>query len=286
MTQNHYELLGVEPTATSSDIRRAFRRKAKQVHPDVNFRNGDEFSGHNSLHSVRIRELLHAYRTLINPDARHAYDASHRIGKEAPVAEFDFRKFLKERRSDGRSQARLVFYDLLHDHDEEATSLYEQYFAPLEPFESSKGMSNYLGRDDYMDCLFLLSESYERQDKLQKAFELLVKIVKEEKERPYFLDFFEEVRAGLRRLVNTISLEDGKLAITLALRMVALDISRNDTRYFTRLAGVIQRREARNRENSRNRSQSRGNQSGGSLNGDRIIDGARRRLMGKLRATA
>ena len=33
---SYYEILGVAPTATDEEIRKAYRRMAKQVHPDVN----------------------------------------------------------------------------------------------------------------------------------------------------------------------------------------------------------------------------------------------------------
>ena len=33
---NHYQLLGVERGASDEDIKRAFRKQAKELHPDVN----------------------------------------------------------------------------------------------------------------------------------------------------------------------------------------------------------------------------------------------------------
>ncbi len=61
-----YELLGVPPTASEDDIRRAYRLKAKQCHPDVN--QGDLGAGEHMVRLNSARELL-ASRTL-----RLAYD--------------------------------------------------------------------------------------------------------------------------------------------------------------------------------------------------------------------
>jgi len=61
-TTNHYELLGIDADATSDEIRRAYRRRAKAAHPDA---GGDP---------AVFRQLLIAYETLIRVDRRRDYD--------------------------------------------------------------------------------------------------------------------------------------------------------------------------------------------------------------------
>jgi hypothetical protein len=61
---SNYEILGVAPNATDEEIRRAYRRKAKQVHPDVN-KSKDAH--------VKFLILKKAFESLINknPNTTH-----------------------------------------------------------------------------------------------------------------------------------------------------------------------------------------------------------------------
>ena len=62
---SYYDLLGVPRLASDQEIRKAYRTKAKQLHPDVN----------NSQDAHQKFVLLHkAYQTLIDKDKRHFYD--------------------------------------------------------------------------------------------------------------------------------------------------------------------------------------------------------------------
>jgi curved DNA-binding protein CbpA len=64
---DYYKILGVKRTATAAEIKSAYRRLARQRHPDVN--GGSE-------HAARRFALLAlAYRTLSDPQERAAYDA-------------------------------------------------------------------------------------------------------------------------------------------------------------------------------------------------------------------
>ncbi len=63
MADDPYAILGVSRSATDEDIRRAFRKLAKELHPDVN-RGTDE----------RFKKVSSAYEILGDPEKRRAFD--------------------------------------------------------------------------------------------------------------------------------------------------------------------------------------------------------------------
>ncbi len=63
---DYYEVLGLSRDATQEEIKRAFRRKARETHPDAN--PGDPDAEH------RFREAALAYEVLSDPQRRAAYD--------------------------------------------------------------------------------------------------------------------------------------------------------------------------------------------------------------------
>ena len=64
---DYYKILGVERSATAVEIKSAYRRLARQRHPDVN--------GGSEQAARRFALLSLAYRTLNDPQERAAYDA-------------------------------------------------------------------------------------------------------------------------------------------------------------------------------------------------------------------
>ncbi|MEW6719223.1 MAG: J domain-containing protein [Thermodesulfobacteriota bacterium] len=65
--KNYYEILGVPESASTDEIRKAFRRMAKKHHPDVN--RGDKSA------EARFKEINEAHEVLSDKKKRGEYDA-------------------------------------------------------------------------------------------------------------------------------------------------------------------------------------------------------------------
>jgi len=68
---DYYEVLGVSRDATQEEIKKAFRRKARETHPDAN--PGDPSA------EQRFREAALAYEVLSDPQRRAAYDRGGQV---------------------------------------------------------------------------------------------------------------------------------------------------------------------------------------------------------------
>ena len=64
--RDYYEVLEISKTATEVEIKRAYRKKAIQFHPDKN--PGDKTA------EEKFKEAAEAYEVLSDPEKRRRYD--------------------------------------------------------------------------------------------------------------------------------------------------------------------------------------------------------------------
>lgn len=114
--KDYYQTLGVDKEATAADIQKAYRKLARQFHPDVNKDAGAE---------TRFKDIGEAYEVLKDPDKRGKYDQYGTAWKQVQTGgtpppgwegfQFDFgggdSRF--EFRSAGRGSGFSSFFDML-----------------------------------------------------------------------------------------------------------------------------------------------------------------------------
>jgi tetratricopeptide (TPR) repeat protein len=183
--KDYYKILGVPKNAGLAEIKKAFRRKAKEIHPDTGI--------HHKRSEPAVREVITAYQVLSNSKSRKEYD---RVYVRYEDAQFNYRDFLLNRKEDPGCRGKLIFFDLLHKNEESAISFYNELMAT-----GSFSLEEELGREDFMDCAFLLSEEFEKKRDFKRAFHLLYRISELEEVEHYFKHFMEDVQIKMKDVI-------------------------------------------------------------------------------------
>src|SRR2546430_12094836 len=106
---DYYALLGVSHDATTAQIKSAYRKLAKQYHPDVN--SSPDAAG-------KFREITEAYDTLTDPDRRRRYDRLHGTGRTTFTEEDEWSRYTRPGNGSAngnRSQAASPILKVLED---------------------------------------------------------------------------------------------------------------------------------------------------------------------------
>src|SRR4028119_2322552 len=71
-TKDFYRVLGVAENAAADEIKKAYRKLAKQYHPDAN--------PNNAAAAERFKEISEAYSVLSDDEKRKQYDQMRKFG--------------------------------------------------------------------------------------------------------------------------------------------------------------------------------------------------------------
>ncbi|NDD28697.1 MAG: hypothetical protein EB084_10575 [Proteobacteria bacterium] len=167
--RDYYKVLGVAPTATPEDIRKAYRALSKKYHPDLN-------PDMRVYSDEKMKELVEAYNILNDQQKRKDYDKQ---------PQFLARKHGKEsgRKSDAASYTKKP--------DAKEPSLLERLFGSFMKKSDKGGASTPQYDPKQADVHFTLgltmteNESFYEQAK--EAFKLAVKFCPDHKEAQYNL---------------------------------------------------------------------------------------------------
>ena len=224
-----YKILEVRPGATAAEIKRAYRRKAKLLHPDMTQKQ----------ESDAFRMLVEAYEILNDLRRRaifdESYSSSFREKREASSG-FDYRLWLSGRQ-DPESRAKLIFFDLMHGREDDAVSEFKRMSMEHADFS----LKHWFSREDFMDFGYILAEELALRGEFYDAFNLLEQIIRMEYSYAYFRIFFPEVldftlnilRRSIEGTVND------ELALDVWERALDLGFSDADDAFFlTKMAEI------------------------------------------------
>ena len=220
-----YKVLGVRQNATLSEIKRAYREKVKNLHPDLtgDITRRDEFN-----------EVVHAYRVLTDSRQRNIFDESffYRAKRQnAGVESFDYYKWLSGRQ-DYESRAKFIFYTLMRNKEDEAVAEFKRMQVNHPDFT----LKDFFTREDFMDYGYILAEELVIRAEYYDAFLLLEQIIKMEYSYNYFYIFFPEVINFTLSILkkNIDGIINDELALDVYERALDLELGKTNDAFFLR----------------------------------------------------
>ncbi|MBC8230725.1 J domain-containing protein [bacterium] len=188
---DYYETLKVKRNATSLEIKSAFRRLAKQFHPDKN-------PGNEQQAEKQFRYICKAYETLIDEKKRSVYDYDLRQYKGQSKSRNIYKENLRKRAKPNHTSAlcQLMLAELMSNNLSAAVQIYEQLKTRIINFE----LALYMNYADSRDCEFLLAEAYQVLGGHKQSAKLYEQVIEKEKQHPHFRHFIKEVKTRLKKV--------------------------------------------------------------------------------------
>ena len=197
--KNYYEVLGVSSSASEEDIRRTYRQKVLEAHPDKNPERREWAEG-------RIRELIVAYEILSDEATRRALDS-----------------FLRASGSSRANGEPLFFH-------RETPGCGAKILDEMEEEYGRDFLYDYLAHEDYLDCLFLLAEHHIREKSFLSAAERLRAFYHQECQARHPRHYLDQVIDLLRDLYlkKLPKILDPALQVTFLVEAGEFRLSRKD----------------------------------------------------------
>lgn len=223
-----WKVLGIRRDATLTEIRRAYRKLVKELHPDVSGRPET---------SAEFRRVVRAYEILTDARTRKIFDSSFgEHFRRRPPKSWDYREWLLEREDD-ESRAKLILFDLTHARESEAVREYKR----MRTERASFTLRRWFTKEEFMDYAFILSEEMILREEYYDAAMLLCQIIELERTYDYFRLFFPEVLDLFRNVMRKHI--EGKISDELALDFfesaLELRLGKADDMFILRKMGEI-----------------------------------------------
>lgn len=133
--KNYYEILGLNQDASEQEIKKAFRRLAKEWHPDVN-KSPDAHD--------RFIEISEAYELLINCETRQKYDRIRSEKYNENRWQYDFSKAQKNAREKGEYYSSVPLDELFEKIIKTAVEIGKATLIGEEGYNKSIGLKGWL----------------------------------------------------------------------------------------------------------------------------------------------
>lgn len=214
---NYYHVLQIEEGAKDEVIKNSFRKLVKQCHPDRHKTNGVCADG-------QIKLLILAYKTLTDSEKKEQYDRLLH-GNRAARGNND-RCAPEKERSSVRFQVKQILSDLLNKKGSQAIISYERLISENRECD----LLLLLGLKDYIDCIFLLAEEYERQGAYELSFKWYEHVYTKTQKNSSRKYLREEIKERIIRLSckNLYKSTQPSLAITYFRKVFALGLNKNE----------------------------------------------------------
>lgn len=219
---NCYKVLGVPQNASAAEIKKAYRMKAKLFHPDAA----------HSTDSEKFQELVKAYEILSDVRQRSLFDESYctrNAFTRNTKSSFDYYTWLSSR-SDEESRAKLIFFDLMHNREDEAVAEFKRMSMNHADFS----LKHWFTREDFMDYGYILAEELALRNEYYDALILLEQIIRMEYSYSYFRLFFPEVMEFTSSILkrNVVGVINDELALDVFERALDLGFPAKDDAFF------------------------------------------------------